>query len=313
MKGLLSVILVLTFQSSFGQNYLGYYTQINQARLLAANSSFKQSALLYQRVFQEYDFEFARDCINAFEVSSFMAHDTLTSFFIRCALKRGVPISYFSKSQKLEVFRTTSLWSSIVRDSTTLRKEYHSHINFKIRAEINEMFQADQAVRKQFYHWSNLLLRPFIGRKWEKLNHEQVKRIIEITQEHGFPGEKLIGIDMPEHHEKIHARQFSAGMPIIILMHHYSQANESYDSVLFAEVFKGYLHNEHFAGICDYEAEFGKGKHDNFGHYGLRHSPVKHAVGEFDRKREEIGLLSGSEIQILNNSDVMTKYWNWLK
>lgn len=317
MKSLFNIIFafsgVLIVQFSFGQNYLGYYTQINKAKLLAVDSNYQESVLLYKKTFEDYDFEFARDCINALEISSLITQDSLTSYFMKCALKRGVPISYFNKNQKLADFRSTPYWDSIVKDSTTLRKDYQSKINNEIRDEINQIFQEDQRIRKQFYHWSNFLFRPFLAHKWKKLNRKHVMQIIEITEKYGFPGERLIGIDLPEHHEKIGYDQFSTGMPIVILVHHYSQANESYDSLLCNEVFNGNLYNEHFVTICDFEAEFGRGKYTNYGYYGLRHQPKNYIQGEFDRKREKIGLLSSSEIQKLNRSDVMTKYWNKLK
>ena len=313
MKYLLNIIFIFTIQYSFGQSYLNYYTQVNEAKLLAADSNYLESALLYKKTFEEYDFEFARDCINAMEVSSLNSIDSLTSYFIKSALKRGVPISYFSKNANLSDFRLTPYWNSITKDSATFRSEYESNIKTEIRDEINQMFSADQQIRERYYQWSNFLLRPSIGKKWKKLNSEQVMRIMEITKNHGFPGERLIGIDSPEYHEKINSNQFSAGMPIILFVHHYSQPNFSYDSLLFAEVFKGNLYNEHFATICDFEAEFGKSKFACYGYYGLRHKPKNYKPDEFIEKRKEIGLLSNSEIQKLNRSNGMTKFWNSLK
>lgn len=313
MKHLLHIIFIFTIQYSFGQSYLNYYTQVNDAQLLAADSNYQESALLYKKTFEEYDFEFARDCINAIEVSSLTSLDSLTFYFIKRALKRGVPMSYFSKNSNLLDFRSTQYWNSITKDSATLRKEYESNIHNEIRDEINQMFKADQEIRERYYQWSNFLLRPIIGKKWKKLNREQVMHIIEITKNHGFPGERLIGIDSPEYHEKINRTQFSAGMPIIIFVHHYSQPNISYDSLLFTEVFKGNLYNQHFATICDFEAEFGKNKFACYGYYGLRHKPKNYKSDEFIEKRKDIGLLSNSEIQKLNRSNGMTKFWNSLK
>lgn len=313
MKYLLNLFFIFAIQYSFGQNYLDYYTQINKAKLLAVDSNYAESALLYHNTFKQYDFEFARDCVNAFEVSCLTGKDSLTSFFIKNALERGVPISYFFKNSDLSDFRSTQYWISIVKDSASLRQEYESNINPEIRAEINQMFKADQEIRARYYQWSNFLLRPIIASKWKKLNREQVLRIVEITKSHGFPGERLIGIDLPEYHQKISDTQFSAGMPIIILVHHYSQPNISYDSLFYPEVFTGNLYNEHFATICDFEAAFGKNRFPRYGYYGLRQKPKNYKPDEFSQKRKEIGLLSISEIKKLNQSNVMTKYWNSLK
>lgn len=313
MKHLLSIIFLFTLQYSSAQNYLNYYAQVNRAKLLAADANYQESALLYKKTFEAYDFVFARDCINAFEISSLTSLDSLTFYFIKSALKSGVTVSYFLKNPTLASFRSTQYWNEVAKDSATFRNEYESSIDIELRDEINQMFREDQEIREKYYHWSNLLFRPMIGNKWRKLNQAQVIRIVEITQKQGFPGERLIGIDLPKYHEKISANQFSAGMPIIIFVHHYSQPNASFDSLLQAEVFNGNLYNEHFATICDFEAAFGKNKFSCFGYYGLRHKPKNYQPDEFIEKRKGIGLLTNSEIQKLNSSNKMTKFWNSLK
>ncbi|NEN22374.1 hypothetical protein G3O08_02515 [Cryomorpha ignava] len=180
MKYLFNIIFIFTIQYSFGQNYLDYYTQVNKAKLLAVDSKYQESALLYQKCFEEYEFEFARDCVNAIEVSALTGLDSLTFYFIKSALKRGIPISYFVENPDLSDFRSTQYWNSIVIDSAAFKKEYEANINAELRAEINQMFKADQEIRARYYQWSNFLVRPIIGKKWKKLNQEQVMRIVEI-------------------------------------------------------------------------------------------------------------------------------------
>lgn len=313
MRVLITIAYVFILQTSFGQSYLGYYAQINEAKRLALDSNYQQAALVYKQTFEEYDFEFARDCINAMEISSFAHQDSLTFYFVKCALKRGVPITYFKQSSKLQSFRSTPYWHALVKEAPTLRSEYNASISIEIRDEINAMFKADQQIRARYYQWSNYLFRPMIGKKWRELNQQQVLRLIEITQQNGFPGEWLIGIDSPEDHKKISSNQFSAGIPIVVFVHHYSQPNVSFDSILVEEVFKGYLNNEHFATICDFEAEFGKNKFDCLGYFGFRHTPKNYTHGEFDEKRKQVGLLLDAEIQRLNQIQLLTKFWNRLK
>jgi hypothetical protein len=295
-----------------GQNYLDYYNQINKAKLLVVDSNYSESVLVYQKTFDDYGFEYARDCINALEISFLTSQDSLTGYFMECALKRGVPISYFINNKKLTVFKTTQYWDLLVQNAPTLNEEYQTQINTEIRNEINQMFEKDQRIRKRYYHWSNLLFRSFIAKKWNNLNTKQVNRIIEITAQFGFPGEKLIGIDIPQYHEKIDSNQFSAGMPIIIMIHHYSQPNISFDSLLHYQVILGNLYNEHFASICDFEAKFGNNKFTCYGYYGLRQQPKNYILSEFDQKRKKIGLLSSNQILKLNRSNIMTKFWNQL-
>lgn len=313
MKTTFTIVLSFCFSVAFGQNYLGYYQQVNKAKLLAVDSNYLQSALLYQKTFEAYDFEFARDCIHAVEVAAILNQETLTAYFIKCALKRGVPISYFDQIPELAPFRSSPYFSIIQDSALVYQQEFQSNIHMDLRNEINAMFAADQEIRTRYYKWWNFPLKPIIGKQWEALNQKQVTRIVEITATHGFPGEKLIGIDFPEYHKKIDSTQFSAGMPIIIMVHHYSQPNVSFDSILLEQVFKGNLYNEHFATICDFEAAFGKGKYECMGYYGLRQKPKNYTRNQFIEKRNEIGLLSDDDIQKLNRSKLLTRFWNRLK
>ncbi len=313
MRVTITIVFITITYLSFSQDYLGYYESINKAKLLSIDSNYLESSLLYQKTFEIYDFEFARDCINAAEVSIALRHDNLTFYFIKCALKRGIPLSYFDKKPKFNGFKSTHYWSSILDSAGLFKKEFESSINNEIRNEINKMFTEDQQIREKYYKWWNFPLKPLISKKWKVLNEKQVDRIIDITRLYGFPGESLIGIDLPKYHEKINNVQFSAGMPIIIFIHHYSQPNESYDSLLLEQVRKGRLYNEHFATICDFEAEFGKNKFDCMGYYGLRHLPKYPIEDTFKEKRKEIGLLSDSEIKKISKTQVMTKFWNQLK
>lgn len=311
-----TVVLALCLIGSynaFGQDYVPYYRQMNTARLMALNGDYHGAAQQYQETFGTYNFEFARDCIHAVEVSCIMKDTQLTAHFMISALKYGVPLSYFANVPKLSWFRTLPEWETLSTMAKVFHQNYLHGVNTDIRAEINEMFRQDQLMRKRFYKGRNVLFRPILGRRWKKLNAVQIARIIAITKEHGFPGERLIGIDRSADHEKIGDHQFSAGMPIILFIHHYSSPNPSFDSILFQQIATGYLYNEHFASICDYEAKFGKGKYSNMGYYGLRFQPKAVAIDTYDAKRKEIGLMDQKMIKALNQLQVLTKYWNWLK
>ena len=304
--GMLPIYLV-------GQDYLSYYEGINQAKRCVIQSDYEGAVAWYQKIFETFEFEFARDCMNALEVSLLGGSTHNTAYFMECALRRGVPFSYFSTLKKLEAYKNTDWWEELGQKAGKLHEAYQSGINSQLRMELNEMFAEDQDIRKRFYDPFHLLAKPLIGKKWRKLNEKQVQRILEITEIYGFPGEKVIGIDVPEYHPKIGNTQFSAGMPITILLHHYSHPNPSVDPLLLEEVKKGNVYNEHFASICDFEAEFGKDKYENMGYYGLRHLPNEGYKKEFTEKRKQIGLLTDGEIQQLNQVTGITKFWNRLK
>lgn len=311
MRTVIQIAFILVSIPLMGQPYLNYYEGINQARIKVSVGEYEQALRIYSHIFEEFEFEFARDCVNAAETAVFLDDSLAAKKFIELSLRRGVPIEYFSKHTAFEQFRLTNTWKQILLDSAKLATAYQQAIDFEVRAEINTMFSEDQQIRKSYYKWYNFLLRPFISKKWEKLNKRQVERIMEITQQKGFPGEKLIGIDKHTFHPKIPYDQLSAGMPIVILIHHFSKPNPSHDSILKEQVYKGNLHTQHYGIICDFEAKFGKGKYETDGYYGAYPLPQTTSP-VLNQKRKQIGLMRVEAVKKLNLQSTITKFWNRL-
>lgn len=264
---LITSLFLLCALTIRAQSYLPYYTGIYTAHKHIAAKNYQLAADQYYRTFQAYTFRFARDCWHAAESAALAGDSAKVAYFVEASVRQGIPLSYMSLSKALLPYHSTPLWTSLSQHTHAWRQSYLEGINQTIRAEIIEMFEADQQARARYYAWYNLLFRPILGMKWRKLNAQQVTRMVEITQMYGFPGEKLIGIDLPSQHSKIDSLQLSAGMPIVILLHHYSHPNPSHDHLFHDQVLQGNLWNRHFATVCDFEATYGKGKHQGLAHY----------------------------------------------
>lgn len=264
---------------------------------------------IFKFVFEAYDFVYARDCIHATEIAAHIQEDSATAYFMKRALLQGVPLSFFGEHNKLSEFRTSTLWAQVQTEAPELRAKYLASIRTDLREEVNAMFLEDQAIRTRYYKWYNFLLRPFIHKKWKELNRKQVERLIEITERYGFPGERLIGVDPPDLHPNISPKQFSAGAPIVLFIHHYSQPNELAYELLTQELSKGNLYNEHYATICDFQAYFSRSKqtvHTTFGYRffeEVRNEPRTRA------ERDRIGLLQPLEMGDWKRSKIVTPFF----
>ena len=310
---ILIVVLILIQYSVWAQNYIDYHKQLNEARLITVKGKHQAAAELFELTFDEFAFRFARDCVHGIQIAAKTTDTTLLQFFVEAGLKQGIPLNYLSQMPELSWFRATENWRLVAASADSLHNVYLRNINLSLREEVNEMFAEDQAIRARYNKWYNFLAKPFIARKWRRLNAKQVERLVDITREYGFVGEQLIGIDLPAHNPKIDAGQLSAGMPIVILVHHYSKPNASIDELLFEQLKLGYIDVTHFATICDFEAEFGRKKFEKRGYYGLRFGKRGRKINFYDTKRRTIGLPTEEEYKILNNSDLLTKYWFLLK
>ncbi|WP_020536740.1 hypothetical protein [Lewinella cohaerens] len=311
MKLILQIAFVFVPVLSIAQDYIDYYSSINDAKRRVLEGEYDTALVIYKQTFETFEFEYARDCVNAAEVAAFLNEHESTNYFLECSLRIGVPLTFFEEKEKYEEFRKTDYWIQLVVASAMLHREYLGAIDSTLRAEINEMFREDQSIRSSYYKWWNFLWRPLIAKKWKALNKRQVNRLVEITKEQGFPGEKLIGIDVEEYHPKIDGNQCSAGMPIVILLHHYSQPNASHYSLFKEQIALGNLLNQHYATVSDFEAKYGKGQYANDGFYGVG-LPLDGDTSEVEVKRAQIGLLDEKEMRNLNQQEVLTKFWNRL-
>lgn len=312
MKQLFIIIIVSIFTTNIcAQNAIDYYIGINEAKLYVIENDFDSAINSYSQVFGSNDFVFARDCFNAIEISILAKNSVKIKYFIEKAISQGIRVSDIEQSFKLDDYLAPKALNEIKANEDSLFTIYSSRINWKIREEINQMFSEDQIIREEYYT-ANIFQRNKVRKKWKTLNAKQVERLIEITKQYGFPGESLIGLDRNEMHPKIKTSNYSAGMPIVIFIHHFSQPNPSYDGLLYQELIKGNLYNEHFATICDFEAEFGKSRFDIYGYYGLRQQPKKLDKNNLNLKRQQIGILEFEQIEMLNKIKNITKFWNRL-
>jgi hypothetical protein len=294
-----------------GQEIMDYYRHINRGKLLAIEMNWSAAIDAYQAAFESYKYPFARDCFNAVELAVLDKDTVGLKQFLAKAFIRGIRSSDLESAGIINDYMDREFYQIAKAAEDSLQHIYNSTINIQLRDEIIQMFEDDQKLRDLYYE-ANVLRKVKVKRKWRELNSRQVERLVDITVQHGFPGEKLIGFDRSEMHAKIMTSNYSAGIPIVILIHHFSQPNESIDSLLEREVKLGNLYNEHFATICDFEAKFGKNKFPNYGYYGLRHKPKKLNKSRLNVKRTVIGLLKVDEVEKLNKIQRVTKFWNRL-
>ena len=312
MKKRLLIFFLFVVSISYSQSSILYYKQINKGKQQLIKGDLKEALNYYYNAISNYDKSFARDCYNAIEIAAKINDTIQLDFFIKKAITKGIQLKHLESRGLLENYTKSFFLANIYSRKDSLRTEYLNKINIPIRTEINTMFLEDQNMRKAYYD-ANFLSRKKIGKQWEELNAKQVIRLIEITKTYGFPGEHLIGLDTNAMHPKIINGYYSAGMPILIFIHHYSQPNLSYDDILINEVKKGNLYNEHYATICDFEAKFGKQMYPNHGFYALKHKP-KHIknLSKLNNKRFNIGLLSIQDLNNLNTTKDFSKFWNRL-
>ncbi|MCH2229265.1 MAG: hypothetical protein MK105_02880 [Crocinitomicaceae bacterium] len=310
MKLILLLITLFYSSISFSQDYYEYYEGINQAKISLIEDKLEQSLNHYHRTFEQFDFVFARDCFNALEVASKVGNQNQADYFLRRCLKQGIELSFLERYSLLTALKATPFWTKILSDKDSLRQIYLQNVNWELRKEVIEMFTEDQEIRDLAdKNRFNIFKKKKLSQQFIEIDRKLVQRLIQITEEYGFPGEKLIGIDHHTMHPKIETKNLTAGMPIVILIHNYSQPNQSFNSIFIDEIVKGNLFNAHFATIADFQYTFGNEENNEH----LCHSKMfrpELADEIINENREQIKLLSISNTWSLNRKKTITpKYY----
>ncbi|MEM1326588.1 MAG: hypothetical protein AAGI23_11565 [Bacteroidota bacterium] len=306
------LLLLLCSSVVFGQqDYLAYYQQLNQGKLAALDGRMDSAVQYYHNTFERFEFVFARDVMHAIQLAAQAKDSIQLPYFLELALKKGISIDELRNINDLIDYKEASFWTPLEKKADSLHTIYNQSVNWEIREIINEFLTEDQKVRDRYYS-TPFWKRRKIGKEWEALNRQQIEKMIDITHQYGFPGEKLIGWDDQQMHPKLNGKRLSAGAPIVIFIHHYSQPNPSVDSLLFDQVKLGNLYNEHFATICDFEAKFGKAKYPTLGYFGWKHTDDAILPAKYDERRRKIGLLSLCDQMRLDNAQILTSFWRHL-
>lgn len=162
-----------------------YYPAIHRAEEAGLYGDFSESVRSYGEAFSACP-GWAMDYFAAAEAATRAGSDDTAFKWIRLAARHGVPLNYFRKSSAFKIYRKTPEWLKFLRDYSGLYRAHINDLDLKLRAEITEMVNADQAIRK---------------RRKAKYDYEAIEaqdsahlgRLIRMTQTKGFPGERVIG------------------------------------------------------------------------------------------------------------------------
>lgn len=239
-KILLFCLLFAKLAQAQNVNYEYYHDDVNQAEVLFLKEQYSESIDLYKRIFQQYQFVFAKDCVIAAQIS-LLANDSInTSFFIKRAILQGVKIDFFSKVSIFSSFVNSYSWLKIQKDYTTLRKQYFKNIDFERKRKWASRYNLEQELK----HVKTL-------RAYKAKMLENVNAIIEECKTVGYPGEKMLGIDDAQLTKRKSDFDISADIAFISLAHH-SCSYVWIEKYFKKEIQKGNIHPRQCAYLSDF-------------------------------------------------------------
>lgn len=253
---LLFILLLLKSERGNGQFYDEYHHMISTAEEFYFLQNNVDSALVYyQRCFEAFDFVFARDAVNAFQIA-YKEGQPIEDFLI-VTMESGVTPAILSSIPALSDFAKDSLPNlELIQDYDLYRSRYLDRINVKCLNRIYRLGILDQITK---------------GRK------TQTKPLFKMALEFGLPGERNCGIEDSQIHKelgrgaadflslrdsisekyvvdlwyyRLDENSLMNHLPIVIMLHDYCTYKD-YEKDLHKAYIEGFIHPREIGNIYD--------------------------------------------------------------
>jgi hypothetical protein len=228
-------------------DYTNYHQDIIHAEALITQGKYSDALQIFEEVFNKYNYIFLKDYKVAAQLALFTKDEAKAFGFIKLGILDGWTLDEITGDKFFNPLQKEKEWETIRSQYDTLRSQYNKRIDHKLEAEIHEMFNSDQRLDLPYYFRIGQKAKErYAVEKFGPNSEKQIRRLNEILNNYGYPGEKLIGNEI---------------WALTILIHHnsistaYVEKDTLYPALkpkLFDAVRKGEMSPDDYALIEDW-------------------------------------------------------------
>lgn len=282
---LLQVFTVAAFQAEEEQNYKKYHQRINEAERLISEEKYTEALDAYDNLFQGYDFVFLRDYKIAAQLAVHLNKKEKAFDLIKEGMAAGWELKTIKKDKYFSQLLEEPDWEVIEKSYPDLRSEYLARIDHPIRAKVRKMFKKDQ--RKALgalFRIGDKARERYATNKFAPHSEIQLNELIMILDNHGYPGERLIGNDVWMSTIISHHNSISREYAIQDTLYNYIKP------MLRHAMEQGQLSPYEYAMIDDWQIAVSSDRTE--AGYGFLNPPNQSTLFETNELRQKIGLRS---------------------
>lgn len=180
---------------SIGQgNYLDYHSKVIECEQLIVDGKSTSAIEMFDSLFNQFDFLFLRDIKVATELSTYEKDYESGLKFVELGMKAGWTLESVNKNNNLKSLKEQVEWEKVIATYDSLRKIYSSRLNFRLKEHVHEMFKKDQKkALGALFRIGQKAQDQYAEKKFAPHSEEQLQLLDSILNQHGYPGEQLIG------------------------------------------------------------------------------------------------------------------------
>ncbi|PXX96979.1 hypothetical protein DF185_18300 [Marinifilum breve] len=175
---LIALLSVASAQKNQELNYINYHTQLNQAKLLIAQSKYDKALEIHQNVFRQYPKHFYKDVHNACVSAIKCKKNKVARNLAEELVSLGYQLEEFQKNA-FKDFRNSKEWKGFLKTYPKLRLQYESGLNQDLREKYHQLYLEDQKVASNQYGYGEF--------KNDSAMLALSKRLKEYYKEDGIP------------------------------------------------------------------------------------------------------------------------------
>ncbi|MDH3710943.1 MAG: hypothetical protein OER04_13700 [Cyclobacteriaceae bacterium] len=200
MRKNISITLITCFavvmSSAQSDDYLHYHRETIRAEKMIINGSYQQALETYQALIEQFPFVFLRDQKIATQLAWKLGKEHAAFDILQQAITNGWKKKSIKRNSFLKPMRQHPRWELLMVHYDSMTSIYENRLDHQLRAEVRSMSLRDQRkAMGALLKFGSKAQDKYGEEKFARHNEKHLLRLIEIIQQQGYPGEKLIGYD----------------------------------------------------------------------------------------------------------------------
>jgi len=194
---LVFLITILSFSNLIANNrqdYRKYHEQINKAEKYISKEQFREALKTCNKIFTSFDFVFLRDYKIAAQIALYLDDKKTVFEIIKKGIIGGWSLKSLKKDDSLSILQNELEWHLIEKECPEHRRKYLQRIDKATKDKVHEMYKKHQKkALGALFRIGDKAQGRYALKKFAPHSETQLKKLINILEDRGYPGEQLIG------------------------------------------------------------------------------------------------------------------------